>query len=167
MNQVLVHLDKSEIPPKYVLKRWRKNAIEKGQQNEMCTGSTVEEESFLKRVLISKTMEVVSGRASVLRSGIFETLNALSACDAGTENVAVTKCCAMGEENMRLQNILTSCPDRTIKGGRPPSTGMKACLASRKRKCATEHSENDSLAQDWPDDENPPTWKKKRILDIV
>lgn len=94
--------------------------------------STLDAESFLKRVLLSKTLDVLSVRSSIVESGIMGTIPALSFEE--NKSKSKDKACSGGDdENLILENIPKASPPKIITEGRPRSTRMKAWLASQKR----------------------------------
>lgn len=167
--QVLVLLDKSELPPKYVKKRWTKQAAQCHVENEVtCIGGEHTESLLMKKVLLTKTIEVISGKASVTESGILHAIQALSTSAEASQAASEIQAPQQIEDVSNIGVMPIACPPRTVKGGRPPNTGLSlGCLDKRRKKKKQDLVEASISTADWPDKENPPNRKKKRVNDIM
>ncbi|RLN36385.1 hypothetical protein C2845_PM03G31250 [Panicum miliaceum] len=63
---------------KYIMKRWTKGATKTEHSNNTTDTSTLDAETILKRVLLTKTLAVISGNTTIVESGIMSTIQALS-----------------------------------------------------------------------------------------
>ena len=59
-----------------------------------------------------------------------------------------------------------SCPPRTMKGGRPPSTGLNAWLSRKDKKRSLDSSRRDPISEDFPEEEMPYRKKTRCLNDI-
>ncbi|RLM60486.1 hypothetical protein C2845_PM14G07240 [Panicum miliaceum] len=132
--KVLVLLDKSELPPKYVKKRWTKQAAQCHVENEVTCIGGEHAESLLKKVLLTKTIEVISGKASVTESGILHAIQALPTSAETSQAASEIQAPQQIEDVSNIGVMPIACPPRTVKGGRPPNTGLKSWLSGQKKK---------------------------------
>ena len=119
-----------------------------------------------KALLMMQTLQLVHGPTAVdeqMFRNAMEALRALPAVQC-TDGVIVQS--GMSSMDIEHEQLPVSCPERTMKGGRPLSTGLKAWLSRNHKKRISECSSRDPLAEDWPEEERPDRKKTRRIIDI-
>jgi len=68
-------------------------------------------------------------------------------------------------ETDSVPKIPLACPERTIKGGRPQGTDLNSWI-SRQHKKKQNERKTDPCTLDWPEEENPPLQKRRRVMEI-
>ena len=118
--QVLVSMDKCEIPEKYILKRWIKDASASSERVDDARISCVGVESLLKKVLLRKALDVVSGDVSVQDSRIMDAIQALCAWSHEENKNDGTEAATSLAAALLSERVPMSGPIRTAKrvGGR-------------------------------------------------
>jgi hypothetical protein len=121
---------------------------------------------MMKRTLLMKTLELVSGKGEISEEAFIEAMNALSAAKCNkvvNGNGTPADIVNHGDSG---QNVPLGCLERTYKGGRTQGTGLNVWL-SRQRKHARKSADNNKpIEASWPDEEHPPNKKTKRLADL-
>ncbi|CAO2183235.1 unnamed protein product [Urochloa humidicola] len=162
--KVLVHLDKQEIPRRNILGRWTK-AWDSDETHNQLHGMKICTEEDKRRMIINKAMELANKKT---RLSNYEFENAMQVLTRVDENNQGRPQQTEARQQILLSTdqIPTSCPPSTYKGGRPPNTGLKSWLANNKKKGSMTTTEASEEVSDWPYEENPPTRKKRSISEI-
>ena len=149
------------------MKRWTKDATASSERIDDACISSVRVESLLKKVLLRKTLDVINGAASVQELCIMAAIQAL--CPSSHEEIknAGTAAATPHAAAFPSELVPMSCPSQTVKGGRPPNSGLKSWLVGQKRKCRQDQVDSAAAVTDWPDEEAPRNRKMKLISDIV
>jgi hypothetical protein len=134
--QVLVHLDYQEIPKNNILKR-RTMAATVSENIIPFTDKSTSDGAIqmMKRTLLIKTLELVSGNGEIGEQAFIEAMNALSAAKSNNVGKGNGSPADIVNHDDSEQNVPLGCPERTYKGGCPHGTGLNAWLL-RKRKHA-------------------------------
>ncbi|XP_039814154.1 protein FAR1-RELATED SEQUENCE 5-like [Panicum virgatum] len=163
--KVLVYLERQEIPRCNIMRRWTKEAIvHKLHEIETSVGSDVDE--MRKKALLLQTLQVVHSNSGIDEQMFRNAMDALRMMPA-----LQTSAGTIMQEDKRTVTFgdletPAACPPRTMKGGRPASTGLKAWLGRSQKKRSAGRPTRDDETQDWPEEERPARKKTKRVSDI-
>ncbi|CAL4994763.1 unnamed protein product [Urochloa decumbens] len=163
--KVLLHLDKAEIPRRNILGRWTKAWDGCDPQNQVHAMDICSEEDK-RRMIINKALQLANKRSRLSNYEFEQAMQVLTTVDQNNERGAEKKLAPQQQLLLSNDQIPTSCPPSTYKGGRPPNTGLKSWLASTKKQTMTSSPQPTELVCDWPYEENPPTRKKRSISEV-
>ncbi|KAF8775567.1 hypothetical protein HU200_004341 [Digitaria exilis] len=164
--KVLVHVDKREIPAGNILRRWTKEGHIPTEETSIATALEKQSQNIQRKMVLAKACELAKmdnrKRLDTFVQGIEEVTHKTLINETSSQEI-----CEVNDATPALQTLKpTSCPPRTIFGGRPPNTGLKSWLASNKKVvCQTE--DPSSKASDWPEEEKPPKKKMKSISELA
>lgn len=162
--KVLVHFNKDQIPQGNIMKRWTKEAapISSAGSEYRCQTDI---DDMKKKALLYRTMQIVNGAEDIDEARFAAAMEALSGIPLNYSDLN-QQAEEFSDVNLICEPELPkSLPERTLKGGRPPSSGLKAWLKSNEKRKKVQQVE--ALVRDWPDEENPPEKKTRRLRDLV
>ncbi|RLM69233.1 hypothetical protein C2845_PM17G11090 [Panicum miliaceum] len=119
--KVLIHLERTEIPKRNILKRWTKEAM--GNKLEDTAPTSTESDQARKRALLLQTLRIVNGNDIIDEHRFIAAMEALTGRDSAVHHKRTDPTVEQACINNLDGELPLSCPERTIKGGRPPSTG--------------------------------------------
>ena len=163
--QVLLHLDRQEIPKFNIMRRWTKEAVvykAHGEQTDIASDA----DQMRKKALMLQTLQIVHGPSPLDEQMFKNAMQALRPADRTQREDPPFD----GQYQCSLHDdagpVPLSCPPRTMKGGRPPSTGLNAWLSRKDKKRTLDSSLRDPISEDWPEEEMPPSKKTRCLKDI-
>lgn len=165
--KVLVHLDRQEIPPGNILHRWTKDCVERSLSEESKLSLIVHNDKLRKKMLLDKVFEIANREATLSETAFHQAMDAITGSSSSDPVLANSDDPNILAATFTGQLQPTACPPRTVLGGRPPNTGLKSWLTSRKRPPKDKENTPSNLIADWPEEENPSTKKKRSLSDIL
>ena len=142
------------------MKRWTKEAapISSAGSEYRCQTDI---DDMKKKALLYRTMQIVNGAEDIDEARFAAAMEALSGIPLNYSDLN-QQAEEFSDVNLICEPELPkSLPERTLKGGRPPSSGLKAWLKSNEKRKKDQQVE--ALVRDWPDEENPPEKKTRRL----
>ena len=118
-------------------------------------------------MLLDKVFEIANREATLTETAFHQAMDAITGSSSPDPVLANSDYPNILTATFTGQLQPTACPSRTILGGRPPNTGLKSWLTSRKRPPKDKENTPSNLIEDWPEEENPSTKKKRSISDIL
>jgi hypothetical protein len=104
-------------------------------ENEVTCIGGEHAESLLKKVLLTKTIEVISGKASVTESGILHAIQALSTSAEASQAASEIQAPQQIEHVSNIGVMPIACPPRTVKAEDLLTQGLSlGCLDKRRRR---------------------------------
>lgn len=168
-DQVLVHLEKTEIPPGNIMTRWTKDAIEDlVQSKEAQRGACIEDTAnYLRKQLWLKKLLSCAGVAGpVSETGLGDAMSSLdeliSEIKTGTDAKANIEC----QETVSGAAGPSQCPARPARKGRPRNTSLKSYKEEQKRCKKGGNGSTKSMAAT-TDEENQSHAKTKTIAELI
>ena len=160
-----MYLEVPKIPENNILRRWTKEAVVyKSNAVHACTEA--DENKARKRALLLETLRLVNDPCAIEESVYHQAMDLLgrAACTNNTAADITTSANNKGSDS--AVGVPLACPERTMKGGRPPATGLNAWLSKQSKNRKKEKRNVEESVMDWPDEENPPLKKTKRVSEI-
>ncbi|CAO2141408.1 unnamed protein product [Urochloa humidicola] len=158
--KVLTNLDKRQIPADNILKRWTTWFDEGNNNTEYLNQLALDNDEMKRKALLLKAFELSNKEARISNFNFEEAMAALA--EGSKFQGKSTTSGRHNKENLQVlsQDLPTSCPPSTFKGGRLANTGTKSWLDAIKKQRRQNSGDAEKEASDWPREENPPTKKK-------
>jgi len=165
--KVLVHLDKMEIPAGNIMRRWTKEGHIPCKETSISSALEQQSHNMQRKMLLAKACELTKvddkGRLVSFGKTIEEVIGNSMVSETSGQQIGEVKDATTSWPTSKP----TSCPPRTIFGGRPPNTGLKSWIASTKKPAACQADDPSTKASEWPEEENPAKKKTKSILELM
>ncbi|CAO2179633.1 unnamed protein product [Urochloa humidicola] len=164
--KVLTNLDKREIPADNILKRWTTWYGEGNNNTEYLNQLAFDNDEMKRKALLLRAFKLSNKEARISNYNFEEAMAALTEGSRFQGNPRTSG--RRSKENIVVlsQELPTSCPQSTFKGGRPANTGTKSWVDAIKKQKKKNTGDPEKEASDWPREENPPTKKRRSILDF-
>ncbi|RLM54828.1 hypothetical protein C2845_PM10G11160 [Panicum miliaceum] len=168
--KVLVHLDRLEIPPNNIMKRWTHDATSPndGASHEQLPCRSVDaEDRMRKEMLLKKVLVLANADEKLTEEAFNHAMEAIVTSQKGNHQFTASV------DNICTQILVTdtkvpvACPPRPSTGGRPPNTGLKSWLSSTKKKRKQMDTDQTTPTITSTDEENPRGGKTKSIMFLL
>jgi hypothetical protein len=126
----------------------------------------VENSMLVRKLIVGRSYEIACKEGSSSDADLMKAFKALQNIGASSSTSADDSASLTSPVDNGASDVPLHCPPRTLTGGRPPSTGLKAFL-SRSKKRQRGSCNNDCILRGWLDEENPTTKKKKTMQEIL
>ncbi|CAL5021319.1 unnamed protein product [Urochloa decumbens] len=164
--KVLTYLDKTEIPPGNILRRWTKICDIEGTDMQQLQRLAAENDELKRHILLRMAFEIENNRRCLSSTNFNLALQALTTAESSHEERTHEVATGKGLLSSNIGYIPTSWPTSTYRGGRPQNTSLKSWVTSTKKCRKSKASRAEEEAADWPCEENPHAAKKRHISEI-
>ena len=156
-----------EIPAGNIMRRWTKEGHIPCEETSISTALEQQSHNMQRKMLLAKACELTKmddkGRLAAFGKTIEEVIGHSTVSETPGQQIGEVKDATTSWPTLKP----TSCPPRTIFGGRAPNTGLKSWIASTKKSATCQADDPSTEASDWPEKENPPKKKTRSISEFM
>jgi hypothetical protein len=173
--QVLVHLDRTEIPGGNVHPRWTREAgaaTNSAAELSVIEQMTAQNDELKRRVLVMKALELSQSKGPIDDEAYADALRAMQNIVPSTQGDIypnISPCGEVGRSIWEETNVTESiaCPERVKRAGRPRDTSLKSW--KKHYKLEKENKRNEDKDIEGPDErkQGARPAKTRRVTDLM